>query len=474
MTFLLKHKPVRVLTYFILSVLLMSAAGAGNLTAATAVSAENQQVELSSGKSVVLKSDFPVKRVSVGNPEVADFILLSAKEIYLTGKAAGTTNLTLWRDGDVAAIFDVTVVYDTMGLKQQLRSLLPDENEIKVMASNDSITLAGKVTSAVALSQVLSLTRAFAPEGKVQNLVQVGGVHQVMLEVRIAEMSRTLTRRLGINFVGSDGDSFGVSLLGKLADVVVPDDATVIAPPLGFLQSPAVNSLFRFDTGSVTWTGFVDALKQDGLIKVLAEPTLIALSGQSANFLAGGEFPVPVPQGLGTVAIEYKPFGVGLVFSPTVLSDKKINLKVSPEVSDLDFSTAIQLQGFTVPGLRTRRTTTTIELGDGQSFAIAGLLRDNVRTVVSKFPLLGELPILGALFQSKQYQREETELIIIVTPHLVKPLDVAKQPLPTDNYTDPNDFEFYLMGAAEGRSKGQAPGVQGSLDGDFGHTVPKE
>jgi pilus assembly protein CpaC len=473
MSILRKRINYRRMLAWMLGASLLVISAAGILSATTTASLEAKALEIVSGKSLVLKSDFPVKRVSVGNPEVADFILISPMEIYLTGKSAGTTNLTLWQDSSIAAVFDLTVVYDVSALKQKLSAILPKETELRMTATNDSITLSGKVSNAAALSQAVSLARAYAPEGKVQNLVQVGGVHQVMLEVRIAEMSRTLTRRLGINFAGTKGSNFGVSQLGSLAGVV-SDNAAITSGPLGFAYSPAVNALFRFDTGSVTWTGFVDALNEDGLIKVLAEPTLITLSGQSASFLAGGEIPVPVPQGLGSVAIEYKPFGVGLVFTPVVLSSDKITIKVNPEVSDLDFSTAVQIEGFLVPGFRTRRTSTTVELGDGQSFAIAGLLRNNVGSTVSKFPLLGDLPILGALFQSKSFQREETELIIIVTPHLVKPLDMAKQPLPTDFYTEPNDFEFYMLGAIEGRRKGQQPNVQGALDGDFGHTVPEE
>ena len=294
-----------------------------------------------------------------------------------------------------------------------------------------------------------------------------------MLEVRVAEMTRQLTKRLGINFAVTKGDQFGVNTLGGLSQVVKPTDAVLSAESLAFAFSPAVNALLRFDTGSATWTGFIDALKEDGLIKILAEPTLITLSGHSANFLAGGEFPVPVPQGLGTVAIEYKPFGVGLLFTPTVLSEDKIGIQVSPEVSEIDFSTAIQIGGFVVPGLRTRRMSTTIELADGQSFAIGGLLRESVRSISSRYPLLGDLPILGALFQSKSFQKEESELVIIVTPHLVKPLDLAKQPLPTDNYVEPNDIEFYLFGMLEGSAGGAAPAVSGKLDGEFGHSVPE-
>ena len=437
-------------------------------------SIETRRISLSSGKSIVLRSDSPIQKISIANPDIADFILMSPQEIYITAKEAGLTNLMLWQDNRVTAIYDLVVRYDISDLKQRLHEILPEESDLRVMATNDSITVAGKISNAAALSQALALARSYAPEGKIQNLIQVGGVHQVMLEVHISEMSRQLTKRLGINFAGTDGDNFGVSMLGGLSQVVKPSDGVLASEALGFAISPAVDALFRFSTGNVTWTGFIAALQEDGLIKILAEPTLITLSGQSANFLAGGEFPVPVPQGLGTVAIEYKPFGVGLVFTPTVLSENKISIQVSPEVSDIDLSTAIQLSGFVIPGLRTRRASTTIELGDGQSFAIAGLLRESVRTITSKFPLLGSIPILGVLFQSKLFQKEESELIIIVTPHLVKPLDLENQPLPTDFYVEPNDLEFYMFGMVEGSAKDSTPAVSGELDGEFGHSIPEE
>jgi pilus assembly protein CpaC len=430
---------------------------------------ETRKLTLVSRKSIVLRSALPVSRVSIAAPEVADFLLLSANEIYITGKAAGTTNLTLWQKKKLVAIYDLEVAYDLSRLKQQLHQILPDERDLRVISTNDSLTLSGKISSAVNLSQALALARAYAPEGKVNNFVEVGGVHQVMLEVRVAEMSRSLTKRLGINFAAQKGDQFAVSLLGGLTQL---DESAVGITKL--LVSPTVNALMRFDTGDVTWTGIIDALKEDGLVKILAEPTLITLSGHSANFLAGGEFPVPVPQGLGTVAVEYKPFGVGLVFTPTVLSKEKISIQVTPEVSELDFSTAVLIEGFVTPGLTTRRASTTVELGDGQSFAIAGLLRETVLTDVAKFPLLGDIPILGPLFQSKSFQKRETELIIIATPHLVKPLDLAKASLPTDYYVEPSDAEFYLQGALEGSAKNRPPASRGLLDGEFGHSMPEE
>ena len=439
---------------------------------------KSKRLELVVGKSVILRSPDKVKRISVAAPEVADFKLLSPYEIYITGKAAGITNLTLWQNKKVVSTYDLEVSYDISRLKQKLNEILPEETELRVLATHDSITLSGKVSSLANLSQVKALAEAFAPKNKVINLVQVAGVHQVMLEVRVAEMSRSLGKRLGFNFAfHTSGGDFGVSTLGGLTSAVRPGDGDVNisnsgAGPLDILFSPAVNALFRFVDGNKTWTGFVDALKEDGLVKILAEPTLIALSGQTASFLAGGEFPVPVPQDTDVVTIEYKRFGAELFFTPTVLSENKISINVAPSVSELDFSTAVQFGGFVVPGLRKRAASTVVELSDGQSLAIAGLLSETIRDNVQKFPILGDIPILGALFRSRQFQKNETELIIIVTPHLVKPLDLAKQSVPTDFYIEPNDVEFYLLGKMEGKKKKDTADIQGKLDGKFGHAIP--
>ena len=462
------HRGLALLLALLLAMALALASGADTLAVEATPAG---QLSLISGKSIVLTSEKAVKRVSVADPEVADFILLSPTEIYLTGKKAGVTNLTLWQDNRVVAVYDLQVAYDITRLKEDLHRLLPEEKELSVLATHDTITLAGKVTRTAHLNQAVNLAKAYAPEEKVTSLVEVGGVHQVMLEVRVAEMSKSTANQLGINLLYTRGEDFGVSLLSNLADLVSPSDANLAAGPLALLTSPSVNALFRFQKGSATWTGLIDALKEDGLAKVLAEPTLISLSGQSASFLAGGEFPVPLPQGLGTVAIEYKAFGVGLTFKPTVLGPEKIGIEVAPEVSELDFSTAVRFSGFLVPGLTTRRASTVVELADGQSFAIAGLLKETIREDVQKFPLLGEIPVLGALFQSKSFQKNETELVIVVTPRLVKPLDTASQPLPTDFYAEPNEAEFYLFGAMESRRAPHAVNP-GGLDGDFGHAKP--
>jgi pilus assembly protein CpaC len=381
-------------------------------------------------------------------------------------------------DNKVIAFLDLEISPDISRLKEMLHRILPDEKDIKVSTTHDHITLSGTISSSTNLANVLALAGPYAPldeekKPKIINLLEVAGVHQVMLEVRVSEISRSLLRRLGINFnyISSSGNNLGLSLLNRLTTL----PATGF-PSSGIGVSEAVNAIFRFIGQDTTWTLFIDAMKEEGLLKVLAEPTLITLSGKTANFLAGGEFPIPVPQTTGaggaTITIEYKPFGIGLNFTPTVLSNKKINMLVAPEVSELDFSNALTTSGFVVPAITTRRVSTVIELADGQSFAIAGLLKDDVREIVSKFPLLGDIPILGALFRSSTFRRNETELIVIVTPHLVKPLDMAKQTLPTDSYVEPDDFEFYLLGNLEGKGKVK-PTKESGLEGNFGHIIPK-
>ncbi len=462
------------------------------------------RISLTTGKSIIVESQNPVTRVSIAAPEIADALVLTPYQIYLTGRTPGVTNLTLWNGSgrNYSAVYDVEVLPDTVRLKEKLHETLPREDNIKVTSSPDGITLMGTVSSAAGLSQVLAIAQSYAPKDKdgksrVLNLLEVGGVQQVMLEVRVSEMSRSTMRRLGFNwnYISRNGSSFGISTLNNLtipdkgvARPFMPGAAEALPRIEGFPANPVfptgtINYIFRFFSGGASWTGFIDALKENGLTKVLAEPTLITLSGRTAHFLAGGEYPIPVPQSSGAggtvITIDYKPFGVGLNFTPTVLDSGKISMQVAPEVSDLDFSKAIMIQGYVVPSINTRRVSTMIELADGQSFAIAGLLRDDVREVVDKYPLLGDIPILGALFRSTSFQKNESELVIIVTAHLVKPLDLKKQTLPTDQYVEPNDFEFYLLGATEGSGGGKDAKASGStflrkgggLEGEFGYIL---
>lgn len=516
-----------------------------------------QRIASTVGNSVIVSISQPVKRVSLGAPEIADALVLTPQQISIIGKTPGVTNLILWgTDDHVSAILDIRVSPDVSRLREMIEKICPEEKTLQIDATHDSLTLSGTVSSAPNLSQILAVTEPFFPkkvvnllkvrvspdveissdvsklkeaqlkdtirkmfpeekevrvtaaentvilsgtvsstsalsrvlalteaylpkEVKAVNLLEVAGVHQVMLEVRVAEMSRSLLRRLGFNFayLSSSGKNLGLSLLNNLT--ALPSGG-LLGDGVGITDS--INAIFRFMSNGTTWTVFIDALKERGLLKVLAEPNLITLSGKSASFLAGGEFPIPVPQQAGSggntiFTIEYKPFGVRLDFTPVVLSNMKISMQIGPEVSELDFANAITISGFRIPSVTTRRVSTVVELGDGQSFAIAGLLSDDVRESVSRYPLLGDIPILGALFRSSSFRKNETELIVIVTPHLVKPLDPEKQSLPTDEFIEPDDFEFYLMGYTEGErnaiSNSRRPRNQSRREGSMGYIVPK-
>lgn len=458
--------------------------GAGPLAQKTDISLSQR---LSVGESKIIELRQRAAKVELVDPAIADVMVLTPWKLYLTGKAPGSTRLILKSGNNLISSIMIIEVSPNVGLlKAKLHEMFPEEKDIRVNAAQDSITLSGTVSSTANLSQVLALASTYAPgdkdgKAKVVNFLEVGGVHQVMLEVRISEMSRSLMRKLGVNFnyISQNGTNFGVSMLDNLTKLPAQG-----WPGNPLVTSDLVNYITRFTHDGATWTVFIDALKEDGLVKVLAEPTLITLSGKTANFLAGGEYPIPVPQASGggtTITIDYKTFGVGLKFTPTVLSSGKISMQVAPEVSELNFTNAVTIQGYIVPALTTRRVATTIELADGQSFAIAGLLRDGLREDVKKFPVLGDIPVLGALFRSTSYQKDESELVIVVTPHLVKPVDMAKQTLPTDAFIEPDDFEFYLLGNLEGRGENgpeKGPGASslpggGGLEGDFGYMKPQ-
>ena len=438
-----------------------------------------QILKLRVGQSKVLKTPFAITRISVADPDIADIILTSEREIYVNGQAPGVTNLSVWGKSRFTTA-TVAVEADVSLLKEKLNQILPEE-KIGVEAAGDSIVLSGEVTGPVTQDTAMSLALPYAgnKKEKIVNLMHVGGVQQVMVEVRLAEISRNLGERMGINFWAlSKSGNFGISQLNGLAtvsDLVRSFSSSVFTQAM----SPNITAIAGWKAGGLLWTMFFDVLKQQGLGRVLAEPNLVTTSGQEASFLAGGEFPIPVPQtGVGggsTITIEYKKFGVGLVFTPTVLDQDKIALKVAPEVSELDFTAGVAFTslGFTVPGLKVRRTSTHVEVKDGQTFAIAGLLNDSHRNMINKFPVLGDIPVLGALFRSSSFQKNETELVVLVTPHLVKPMAASASRLPTDKYVQPSDLEFYLYGALEGKKKKApaappAPAVESAPSG-FGH-----
>jgi pilus assembly protein CpaC len=415
-----------------------------------------QTLRLKAGQSKVLRLPFAITRISVANPEVADIILTSPQEVYVNGLAPGTTNLSVWGRGRFTSA-RVSVEADVSQLKESLARVLPKE-KIGVVASDESIVLTGEVSGPVAQQTAISLAAA-AVGGKkerVINLLNIGGVQQVMCEVRLAEINRTVLDRIGINFAvaNTTGPGFGVSILNNLTSVanfVNSFAGSSVTSNIG----TNIQALAGWKTGSVLWTMFFDALKQNGLGRILAEPNLVTTSGQEASFLAGGEYPIPVPQQFQTITIEYKKYGVGLNFTPTVLDDNMIAMRVNPEVSELDFSQTVVVASYVVPALRVRRMSTHVEVKDGQTFAIAGLLYDNSRALVNKFPILGSIPILGTLFRSSQFQKAQTELVVLVTPHIVKPMAQGTAKLPTDVYVDPSNVEFYLFGCTEGKKKKQ-------------------
>jgi pilus assembly protein CpaC len=461
--------------------------------AAETPEAAPQVIRLTRGKSRVMDLAAEIKRVSLADPEIADILLLSPRQIYLTGKKPGKTNVTLWTNGGVYNVYDLTVSPDVSRLKQTLHRVLPEERNLKVMTAGDTVTLTGTVSSTENLATVVELANIYSPD-KVSNLLHVGGVHQVMLEVKVAEMSRSVLERLGIDLSFFLNGNLAFTLLNGLYQL---SDEGILANAPRAIENGAINEqlfldptqggpngIFRVSQSKNTLTGFLDMLKQNGLVKILAEPTLICKSGEEASFLAGGEIPIPVPSDDG-VAIEYKQYGVSLEFTPSVISDGRIDLSVHPEVSELDFSNTVRFSGAVIPGLTSRRASTTVELGDGQSFAIAGLLRDQTRENVDKYPVLGDMPILGALFRSSEFRQSKSELVIIVTPHLAKPLDMANQKLPTDDYVAPSEWDFFVMGES-GASNAEAGASEASwtpppaskaagetgMEGRFGHILP--
>lgn len=393
-------------------------------------------------KSQSLRVPRPFARIAIGNPKIADVTPVTDSVAYLIGIAIGTTNLTLYdKAGAVIAVVDVAVVPDAQGLKQKLADIMPTES-LGVQAANDALVLQGTASSAVAVQRAITLAEAYAP-GKVINMMSVGSAQQILLEVRFSEMQRGTAKALGIDTVafGAIGRSFNPADGSFAAET----GGAVITPGVGIAGGFA--AAFGFPGFNVT----LEALERQGLVRTLAQPNIIALSGETANFLAGGEFPVPTGVTLnGQVSIEFKQFGVALAFTPTLLEDGLINLLVAPEVSSIDESAGIQLNTLRIPGLKVRRARTTLELRDGQTFALAGLIQSDFRDTVNRVPMLGRIPILGALFRSQSFERRETELVILVTPRIVRPVKAGTaMQLPTDRVNEPSDGDFFLFGESE-------------------------
>ena len=399
------------------------------------------KVYLTAGRSTVLSSDFDITRIAVTNPAIADATVVQPKEVLIDGKAAGTISLIFWGAADKRVQYDLVVEQPVSDLQQNLHMLFPGE-DIRVSMNDESTVLSGQVSSTNVMLRAGEIAKANSSKRALINLLQVPGgsdSQQVLLQVRFAEVNRRVLRQLGVSLFTSGNGKW--SSWGRATTQQFP------APDFSNMQSTKTNGDLTSQSGDLTFSDFLNlfflsakydvgavlqALESTGQFQSLAEPNLIAYNGQEASFLAGGEFPVPVVQsGTGSVSVQFKEFGIRLTFTPTIAGDV-IRLKVAPEVSALDFANGVSLGGFRIPALTTRRAQTDVELRDGQSFAIAGLLDNISQDDKSAIPILSKLPIIGPLFKSKAERAEQTELMVLITPRLVRPLDPDEvPPLPT-------------------------------------------
>lgn len=425
-------------------------------------------------RAIVVESDQAFAELSVAQPEIADVQPLSERAIYILGRSSGSTTLTLLgAGGRLISNVTVRVQPDLSELKARLGTLLPGE-AVEVRSAGGGLVLSGIVSGAAKVDRAMALARAYAGDN-VTNMMTVGGTQQVSLRVRIAEMTRNAAEDLGIN-LGVIATNNRASPFISTGDRIRLENSQGTVPPAdGF-----ANILSSFGTFGALFSIAnnylldvqIDALEEKGFARMLAEPTLVALSGNEADFLAGGEVPIPAIDSEGNVDVEFKPVGVNVIFRPTVLDDDLINLAVSAEVSDVDPALSTESDGFDIVGFNVRRATSVIELRDGQSFAIAGLYSDDFADTVRQVPLLGDIPVLGTLFRSTDYQRNETELVIIVTVNLVTPVDRGVElELPTDRVSIPTRGELFLLGNVEagaGRPLFSAPR---GIDGNHGYVI---
>jgi pilus assembly protein CpaC len=419
-------------------------------------------------KSEIIQVDQPFTELLVGNPKIANVLALTDRTIYVLGQAVGTTNLTIYGPNKrLIAVVNLVVSFDLEGLKAKLYEVMPQE-KVEVRTVNGTLLLSGQISSAAHINRAMSIAGRFAPIDAVTNAMSVVGSQQVALQVRFAEIDRASERDLGIHF-----DQLAVKA-GQFELAMVTAGGSFIPYATGILNGSA---------GPFDITAALQALEKHGVVKTLAEPNLIALSGDTASFLAGGEFPIPVAEQNGAISVSFKDFGVSLAFTPTVIDGDLINLVVAPEVSQIDPALSVKITpgADAVPALVVRRARTTIELRDGQSFAIGGLLQSNYSNSIDQFPWIGNVPVLGVLFRSAGFKRNETELVIIVTVHLVAPAAAsAMLQVPTDKFVPPNDTELFLSGQTDGQASGTAPvppplsqsaEPQGGLAGPYGHII---
>ncbi|MDK3017123.1 type II and III secretion system protein family protein [Pseudodonghicola flavimaris] len=423
-------------------------------------------------RAVVVESDVPFAELSIANPSIADISSLSDRTIYVLGKSPGMTTLTLLdASGRLITNVEVKVAADVTEFKERLRQILPGE-KIEVRTANDGIVLSGTVTSAQKLQRALDLAERYAPD-RVSNLMAVGGVQQVMLKVRFAEMQRSVSKSLSSSLGISGGNSVGVvGGTGTLSNSTSLTNSLAGNIPTTNDNVGAV--VFGFNAGAFQVNLLLEALEQKGVVRTLAEPNLSALSGQEAKFLAGGEYPIPVAQADGVYTVEYKPFGIELAFTPRVVDEDLINLELSAAVSAIDTSNSVTIDGFSIDAFSRRETSTTIEMRDGESFAIAGLIEDQFVDNASQLPWLGDVPVLGALFRSADYKRSQTELVIIVTAHLVTPTRGEALALPTDRVKPPTESDLFLFGrtgATKRLPKAASEVAKQDFSGSYGYVM---
>lgn len=414
-------------------------------------------------RAVVVESDLLFAELSVANPAIADIATLSERTIYVLGRTPGRTTLTLLgADGTLIANVEVQVIPDVAELRERLRDILPGE-PVEVRTANDGIVLSGTVSSGRVVDRAMELADRYAV-GRISNLMLVGGSQQVMLQVRFAEMERTVRQELSTSLgLTATGGDFGGALGSGTSGVTTFGTGSIPAGLDGRNGALGVS----FSGSGMQLSILLEALESNGMVRTLAEPNLTALSGQTAEFLAGGEYPIPTESESGGTTIQFRPFGVSMDFTPTVVDGDIINLALNTEISSI----GEVLAGTTSPSLNTRSASTTVELRDGESFAIAGLLQDDFRNSVGQVPWLGDLPVLGALFRSASYQRRQSELVIIVTAHLVSPVRGEALTLPTDRVAIPTERELFLLGNVVGSSGPAGDVAQQDFSGSYGYVM---
>jgi pilus assembly protein CpaC len=538
----MNKRTIQSLVSFFILIFCQSFAEAGNsyIPASKAMSRVSSSADINSvkiqialNKSRLITLDRNIAEISQGNPGIADFpvdkeaaetTFVPPSQILIRGKSLGTTNLILWDDkGKVIKILDIEVTHDLVSLKSKLHEILPDEN-INVRSAQKNIVLSGEVSSPINMQSAIQLAQGYlgsstALSGGAQggsggsgnvnvatntaqptvdpsagavpsviNLMKVGGAQQVMLDVKVAEIDRKLLKGLNVKFSALQvSNAFSIGAInggGTILDSIITPSAHSFDAGALFLRAVSGQFIFNFT---------IDAANEQHLAKILAQPTLTTLSGQEATFFSGGEFPIPVPQSSGSgignnggsITIQFKKFGIELRFVPLVLDSGRINLNMNVGVSEISEDSAITASvattdlKFVIPSLTKRQASSTLELADGQTMSIAGLISDRLRENINKFPGLGDIPGLGILFRSSKFVNQQTELVIFVTPHLAKPVLARNAQLPTDSFVKPDDVDFYILGRTESRKvrnrwvdNNVSPvSNKGGLDGDYGQKL---